>query len=400
VAGKTNITTSNGSASTDHRSDRPPGEAVEDIHAHRNGFQHDPGRDDGLLKQLSDHDQRELDIRANPREVQKACRQWTATEPSQLRNLGFSRAQSANVPALVSPVWTVNGDVDGYEITPLHPRQDAKAKLRKRELPPNWRTRLFVSPVTHRHVGNPRVPAIQTESMHKANSVALWPDAEVLALGSFGVTGTRGKNRYGGVVFLDDFDKIAFKGRDENYVDLVRDVWLLPDSNFSSNRDVRRETLRTATQLERKGARVHIVGLPSGPNGKSLGVDDWRAANPNATFANLCALEVKDLSSFEPSAKYGATSDGLVLNSSKHGVPVAIPLTNFDVRIVENVARNDGAEKSRVYKVELCRQGLISTAVVPADDFASFTWLNREFGPKPYIHAGQGIKDHVRAAAA
>jgi hypothetical protein len=359
-----------------------------------NGF----GRAESEPKKLSDHDQHELDIRANPREVQKACRQYTATEPEELSKLGFSKAQSANVPALVSPVWTVDGDVDGHEITPSHPRQDAKGKIRKRELLPNWRTRLFVSPVTLQHVGDPRIPMLLTESMHKATAGALWPDVEVLALGTFGVTGVRGKNKFGGIVFLDDFDKIAFKGRDENYVGLVRDVWLIPDSNFSSNKDVRRETLRTAAQLERKGARVHIVALPSGPNGKSFGLDDWRAANPNAAFADLCALEWKDSTPFEPSARYERTPDGLVLNTIKGGVPVAVSLTNFDAEIVEDVVRNDGAEKVREYRVQVSHQGLVFTAAVPADDFDSFGWMNREFGSKPYIHAGQGIRDHARAA--
>jgi hypothetical protein len=41
-----------------------------------------------------------------------------------------------------------------------------------------------------------------------------------------------------------------------------------------------------------KGSSFHIIGLRAGPDGKSIGIDDWRAANPGATFADLKKLEI------------------------------------------------------------------------------------------------------------
>ena len=218
---------------------------------------------------------------------------YTETEAAEVQELGFSKEQAQTAPVLVAPILTVYGTVNGYEITPRNPRYDARGKKRKRELPRNWYSSLYASPVTLQHKDNPLIDMLLTESIHKANAGALWSDAQVFAVGSLGVTGTRGKNKHGGIAPLQDFDAIPFKGKDTRGVEIVRTVWLVPDSNFATNANVRAATLRTRDDLERRGARVRIIIQPSGPNGTSRGLDDWRAQHPNTTFADLCALELK-----------------------------------------------------------------------------------------------------------
>jgi hypothetical protein len=351
-------------------------------------------------KPLSEQDLADLLVRAQPPDVVDAAGHYTEPEADELRKLGFSKEQSETVPVMVTPIITIHGTINGYEITPRNPRYDAKGKPRKRELIRNWRSCLYASPVTLQHKDNPLIDMLLTESIHKANAGALWPDAEVFAVASLGVTGTRGKNKYGGIAPLQDFDEIPFKGRDKYGVDIARTVWLVPDSNFATNPGVRAATLQTRAYLERRGARVPIIGLPPGPGGKSQGLDDWCAQHPKATFADLRSLEFKEGS---PSAalppKYERRLDGMFLNgTSRDGSPVSTQLSNFTVSIVQEIKRNDGVEENHVYQVDLTCKGRTETAVVPNKGFDNLGWIGEHFGSVPIVLAGQGIRDHARVA--
>jgi hypothetical protein len=245
---------------------------------------------------LSVHDRAELDSRAIPRQVQDATGYWTEVSPARLAELGFNQRQSHRAPTLVEPIRGVDGEIVGYEIKPLHPQQGQDGKLRKRELPRGWRSRLHVSPLTRKHLGDPHVPLILTESIFKADAAALWPDAEVCAVGMIGSTGFRGINDKGGSTLLADFESIALKGKTDTGEQFGREIWIALDSNVTTNPQVLASGRRLAAKLRARGAEVHIVALPqpTEPGVKSNGVDDWRADNPAATFADLKALELRD----------------------------------------------------------------------------------------------------------
>ena len=252
--------------------------------------------DESTARSLSVHDRAELDSRAILRQVQDATGYWTAESPAQLAGLGFNKRQSRRVPALVEPILGVDGEIVGHEIKPLHPQPGPDGKLRKRELVPGWRGRLHVSPLTRKHLADPHIPLIITESIFKADAAAHWPDAEVCAVGMIGSTGFRGINDKGGSTFLADFENVALKGKTAAGEPLSREVWIALDSNVTTNTQVLASGRRLAAKLRSRGADVHIVALPqpTEPGVKSTGVDDWRADNPAATFADLKALELKE----------------------------------------------------------------------------------------------------------
>ena len=364
--------------------------------AHSNGTCSDESR----TRVLSEQDSSDLAARAIPPAVVGAAGYYTETEAAEVQKLGFSKEQSQTVPVLVAPIRTIHGTINGYEITPRNPRHDKRGKKRKRELLRNWFSSLYASPVTLQHKDNPLIDMLLTESIHKANAGALWSDAQVFAVGSLGVTGTRGKNKHGGMAPLQDFDVIPFKGKDKHGVEIVRTVWLAPDSNFATNPDVRTATIRTRDDLERRGARVRIIVLPNGPGGKSQGLDDWRAQHPNATFADLCALELKDDDpAAAPAPTYEKRPEGMFHNTIRRdGSPVSIQLTNFSATIVEDIERNDGVETVREYRVELTCKGYTYDFTVPSAGFSNLTWVDEKAGALPYVLAGNGIKDHARVA--
>ncbi len=80
--------------------------------------------------------------------------------------------------------------------------------------------------------------------------------------------------------------------------------------------------------------------------------------------------------------------------------PVTIPLCNFDVRIVGEEIRDDGAERITVFAVEGALQGdkPLPRAEVLADRYGSMNWVTASWGTAPVVYAGQGTKDHLRVA--
>jgi hypothetical protein len=111
-----------------------------------------------------------------------------------------------------------------------------------------------------------------------------------------GATGFRGTNGKGGSTFLADFESVAWKGKTEEGRSFAREVWIVLDSNVTTNTQVLSAARRLVAKLSSRGAEVHVVGLPqpSNPKTKSLGLDDFRKLNPSATLADLKALELKD----------------------------------------------------------------------------------------------------------
>ena len=79
---------------------------------------------------------------------------------------------------------------------------------------------------------------------------------------------------------------------------------------------------------------------------------------------------------------------------------VDTPLCNFTAKIVEEVAADDGANVRADFVVEGTLAGgtPLPRATVPVARFPSLDWVMREWGARPIVGAGMGVKDRLREA--
>src|SRR5262249_37950175 len=79
---------------------------------------------------------------------------------------------------------------------------------------------------------------------------------------------------------------------------------------------------------------------------------------------------------------------------------VTVPLANFTARIVEEVARDGGAEQSPVVGVEgkLADGRPLPRGEVSAERFPWMRWPVELWGTRAVVHAGAGVADHARCA--
>jgi hypothetical protein len=79
---------------------------------------------------------------------------------------------------------------------------------------------------------------------------------------------------------------------------------------------------------------------------------------------------------------------------------VSVPLANWAGRIVEEVLRDDGAERQLVLAVEgaLADGTPLPRAELPAEDFPWMRWPVERWGTRAVVYAGAGTADHLRAA--
>jgi hypothetical protein len=124
-------------------------------------------------------------------------------------------------------------------------------------------------------LGDPSVPLWVTEGSKKADALAS-QGACVISL--TGVWGFKGRNEFGGITMLADWDFITLKGRRVN---------LAFDSDIVDKSEVQKALQRLAQHLENKQAKIFIVRVPGG-NGAKVGVDDYLAGGH--TLADAEAL--------------------------------------------------------------------------------------------------------------
>ncbi len=153
---------------------------------------------------------------------------------------------------------------------PDNPRQmpdknSGEAKILKYEYPKGSAMRLDCPPRCRPKLDNPNIPLWITEGQKKADSLAT---QGLCTLALLGVWNFKGRNRFGGKVFLADWDYVALNGRN---------VFLVFDSDSRNKHEVRAALERLCEHLQRKGAHVSIVNLPMGEHGAKVGVDDWFA---------------------------------------------------------------------------------------------------------------------------
>ena len=211
------------------------------------------------------------------------------SDAAELRELGFAPAQ-CRPPGLLLPLWTTDGNNGLYVYRPDNPRvveDKRKGKLPdgtyhqrviKYEQPQGEGVRIDCPPDCRWQLGDPATPLFITEGQKKADSLAT---RGACAVALTGVWNFKGRNEFGGVTLLADFDYITLKGRA---------VYIVFDSDALTKGGVRDALARLTEHLKRKGATVAAIYLPPTADGRKQGVDDFLAANPDKGPKELIAL--------------------------------------------------------------------------------------------------------------
>ncbi|MDP3961081.1 MAG: DUF3854 domain-containing protein, partial [Pseudorhodobacter sp.] len=181
---------------------------------------------------------------------------------SELEKLGFTRTQR-RTPGILIPLWGVDSKEAGFQYRPDGPRLDTRGRPVKYESPAGSGNRLDCPPRCRKALGDPKIPLWITEGSKKADALAS-KGACVLSL--TGVWGFKGKNQFGGITFLSDWDYIALKGRT---------VYLAFDSDIVTKEPVRKALEHIGEHLRRKEAKVHIIQLPQLEGQSKTGIDDY-----------------------------------------------------------------------------------------------------------------------------
>jgi hypothetical protein len=181
---------------------------------------------------------------------------------TELEALRFGKAQR-RPPGLLLPVYSPDGAIALHSYRPDVPRVDHRGRELKYELPRGVSARLDVPPRFRKLIGDPTVPLWLTEGQKKADALATHGCCAAALLG---VWNFKGRNDFGGVTLLADFDYIAWNGRI---------VYVVFDSDLMRKSSVRAALDRIIEHLRRKGATVTPVYLPDSPGGEKCGVDDY-----------------------------------------------------------------------------------------------------------------------------
>jgi len=181
---------------------------------------------------------------------------------SELQKIGFTPAQQ-RAPGILIPFWSVDGKEAGFQLRPDHPRTSSRGKPVKYESPAGSSNRLDCPPRCQKMIGNPKVPLWITEGSKKADALA---SKGACAISVTGVWGFKGKNQFGGITFLTDWDYVALKNRT---------VYLAFDSDIVTKEPVRKALEHIGEHLKRKGATVQIIQLPQLEGQSKTGIDDY-----------------------------------------------------------------------------------------------------------------------------
>jgi len=181
---------------------------------------------------------------------------------SDLEKLGFSSSQQ-RAPGILVPLWSVDGKEAGFQFRPDHPRTASRGRPVKYESPKGSSNRLDCPPRSQKMIGNPQVPLWITEGAKKADALV---SRGACAISVTGVWGFKGKNQFGGITFLADWDYIALRNRT---------VYLAFDSDIVSKEPVRKALEHIGEHLKRKGATVHVIQLPQLEGQDKTGIDDY-----------------------------------------------------------------------------------------------------------------------------
>jgi hypothetical protein len=300
-------------------------------------------------------------------EVAEARGYRTVTVKADLRRLGFSDAQ-CRVPALVIPLWSVDGEPAGHQARPDEPRR-RDGRVVKYETPRGTRMVLDVHPSAREELGDPAIPLFITEGVKKGDAAV---SAGLCCVALLGVWNWRGTNGQGGTTALPDWERIALN---------ERTVYVVFDSDVMLNPQVSRALARLGAFLGSRGAHVGYVYLPAGPQGQKVGLDDFLAQG-NGVDEVLSHAVTEPLGGGEgQEGRYFIGESGLMMRRETSDGAVEVPLANFTARIVADVAVDDGTGQfGRRFQVEADVGGRPHRFDVPADRFFSLNWVPDHLG--------------------
>lgn len=184
----------------------------------------------------------------------------TVLGKQQLADAGFAPSQR-RPPGLLLPAHTADGSNTLSSYRPDVPRVTSAGKELKYELPRGMTARLDVPTRSKEGIKDPSIELWFTEGQKKSDALVTHG---LCAVALLGVWNFKGKNEFGGVTLLSDFDEIA----------LNRVINIVFDSDVMTKPPVRAALDRLTEHLQRRGATVNAVYLPGGSDGK-VGVDDY-----------------------------------------------------------------------------------------------------------------------------
>ncbi len=298
---------------------------------------------------------------------------------SDLAKLGFSYAQRM-VPALVVPIWGLDGQVLVHQIRPDQPRS-SRGKFVKYETPSGAKLAIDVPPSVREKVLLVKEPLFITEGIRKADAAASFGLA---CLGLMGVYGWKQQEDFWKSIPLDQ-----------------RDVYIVFDSDISTNVNVARAAAGLFAHLESMGAKPHVVSLPADGKRK-VGLDDFlkTQGTPDGLFS-LAKAEPPTFHSNDAArsgAQYGADENGIFKIIMTDEGPVHHPITNFSAQIVAETVYTRQQETHRELEILATVGGKSLTVEVPAEEFERMSWVIPRLGAEAIIYPGYGAKDEARAA--
>jgi hypothetical protein len=193
----------------------------------------------------------------------------TVEHKADVTRLGFGAAQ-AQVPALLIPLWTVDGEIGSYQLRPDVPRQ-SKGKAVKYETPYRSRMRLDINPLARPWLREMSRPLFITEGIKKGDATV---SHGLCCIALLGVNNWRGSDDGDAVAELPDWEAVPLKSADGK----PRIVYICFDSDVFQKREVRIALKRLKRFLTRRGADVRIIYLPARSGGAKQGIDDFFAA--------------------------------------------------------------------------------------------------------------------------
>lgn len=218
----------------------------------------------------------------------------TVTAINDLTELGFNREQARNVPGLLIPLHSTDGQQPLCVYRPDNPRLvDGKKlpdgtreqKTIKYEFPAGQSMRLDCPPPCLAWLKDKSKPLYITEGQKKADALA---SQGLCALALLGVWNFKGGNDH---VWLPDWDHVTLA---------EREIYLVFDSDVMTKHQVGLALRRLTGILSNKKANVTPILLPPLDNGK-CGIDDYFASGK--TVNDLMALVAASKTWFAPVLK-------------------------------------------------------------------------------------------------
>lgn len=209
--------------------------------------------------------------------------------------LNWPRMPKRMASGIVFQFRDSSGKLNGYSrFKPDTPRADRNGKPIKYESPREQRNRVYIPLNTVAAIADPLATTLFTEGEKKSLAA---DQAGFACLGLVGVFGWKDSKHER---LLSDLELIEWRGRK---------VFIIFDSDITSNPNVLDAESRLAAQLINRGAIVRVVRLPDGPNGEKMGLDDflvrhgvdelWKLINeaqqPNAVDAGTAKADASQI---------------------------------------------------------------------------------------------------------